>query len=224
MGAATIAVVAIVALLALGRGGSKGPPMQTTGKKKDLWVKLEALPLTPTQRYFLMLTAYGESGYNPHAHNDSQGETAASLEALANNPTLANRLAACGGNWGIGSGGLFGRLLPYFGDDMLDIFGSCSYVRPSNVFDSNLAILSAIRNAHRLQAHEGFKVEPTVGNLRLGWASPTWLGYLTKHADHIAKYREQAAHEKLPFGIVDATIEDFPNDYQTLYATLVNTV
>lgn len=213
---------ALLATLALGRFAKANdlPSKDDDGvsNKAVLWNTLVSIPeLDNTQRYFLILVAERESHYHTSAHNDSAWEVAASVKALENNPDLRSRLERCSGGWGIGSGGYFGRLLPYFGSDMLFIFGDdCSHVQPHLVFERRHAIVSALNTARRLQNYPAFQANPTVGTLRLGWASPG-LMKVPQDQSRLRKYREDAARAKLPNGIVGATIRRFPEDLRGIF-------
>lgn len=229
-------VLLAVLLAVLGLGKRKGGDDVTDDKNDDddatgltpkqvLWRKLESLPwLDVTQRYFLMLVAYGESAgtWRPTAHNDSPSEVAASSDAWDNNPELAAKLTACGGTrsqWADGSFGLFQRLGPYFGDDLLDIFGSCAHVHVANVWDPDYQIVSAIKNARRLQSYDAWKNHPTVGTLRLGWYGPGAMKP-PQDAERLNKYRKHARAVRLPEGIVDARIAVFPKNYVEIFQRL----
>ncbi len=180
-----------------------------------LWAKLQSIDeLDTTQRHFMLLTAYGESGgkFNPRAHNDSASEREASRKAYDKNPSLASKLDACAprAKWIDGSVGLFQRLLPYYGDDTIDIFGKC--LPPETAFDMDYAIASALKNARVLQQRPSFADKPTVGTLRLGWWGP---GKMDEPQDkaHLAKYRKHAAalaSYGVPSDLVDRKLSMFP--------------
>lgn len=197
-------------------------------RKQRFWRRLETISeLDNTQRYFLTLVAQRESNYNPAAHNGSITERARALEGFNKNASLSAKVQGCGfspASLASGSWGLFQRLAPYWVDDMFDIFGTgvaCTYVDQSReVSNMNLQIVSAIKSARALQQRNGWKAYPTVGNLRLGWWSPTQMGYISKHAERIERYRADARKASLPEGIVDATIREFPNDYKGIYDRL----
>jgi len=208
-----------------GGGGNGGGNMGV--RKTRLWKKLESIPeLDPTQRYFLMLTAYGEGGYNPAAHNGTASERAASSSALDNNPKIAAWAQGCGvplDRLRTGSWGTFQRLAPYLSYDAFEIFGGggCPFADPTRApVDLNFQIVSAIETARDLQQYGGWQAHQSVGNLRLGWANPSFMGYLTDHADRLAKYRGHATHESLPPGIVDAMIRPFPGNPAQIYQRL----
>lgn len=196
--------------------------------KMTLWLKLESIPqLTRTQRYFLMLTAYGEGRYSPLAHNGSASERAAAVRATENNPALVLRAQRCGVNVAAlqtGSWGTFQRLAPYLSNDAYEIFGEsgmCPYADPTRmVHDLDFQIASAIETARDLQQYAGWKSYPTVGNLRLGWAAPALMGYISANKARLDKYRAQAAQESFPAGIVDAPIEPFPSNVAQIYLAL----
>lgn len=224
-----IAGLATAGLLAASRRTSPINPANEGGsmtRKQKVWRKLGFLPLTNVQRYFAMLVAYGEGRYNPRAHNTSASERAAARRAVQNNAAAVARVEACGvprsvledGSWGIAQ-----RLGPYLSIDAFEIFGdgaqACALADPRS-FDLDFQICSLIETAHDLGGYQGFKAWPTVGNLRLGFASPELMGYLQKEKARIAKYKAQASHEKFPAGIVDATITRFPKATPQFYATL----
>lgn len=219
----------LAALAALGRRRpSVAPPADVTGPlspKMRLWSKLRALPqLTEDQRLFIVLVAHGETGgtYRPTAHNDTASEVAASRSAWNNNATLAARLTACGHGgvdaWAIGSGGYGGRLVPYFGDDMLDAGLPCD---PRGVFDSNLSLVSSIITASKLQALPAWeRSRKAVANLRAGYYG---LAYIEQPpADRVAKYKRHAADAGIGASFVDRVLPRFPGPAQAkqLLATL----
>lgn len=227
----TIALIAAagLGLLAATRTSSAIEPANEGGtmtRKQKVWRKLGFLPLTNEQRYFAMLVAYGEGNYNPRAHNTKPSERAAARRAVENNPAAVARVVACGvpravledGSWGIAQ-----RLGPYLAIDAFEVFGdgaqACALADP-RLFDLDFQIVSLIETAHDLGGYDGFKAHQTVGNLRLGFAAPALMGYLTDNAKKIAKYKSQAAHEKFPAGIVDAAITRFPKATPAMYATL----
>jgi hypothetical protein len=231
-----LATLAAVALVAGGASAASGPTRDpNTGggggggsmtDKMTLWIKLESIPqLTRTQRYFLMLTAYGEGRYSPFAHNGSLSERAAAAKAVLNNPALVARANHCGVATALletGSWGTFQRLAPYLSNDAFEIFGAagmCPFANPTTT-DLDFQIASAIETARDLQQYAGWKAHRTVGNLRLGWAAPALMGYLSANKARLDKYRRHAEDEKFPEGIVDATIEPFPNNVAAIYAAL----
>jgi hypothetical protein len=199
--------------------------------KQRTWAMIMAVPgLDETQREFLFLTAYGESGghFNPAAHNDSESERAAAAKGVT--PTLASWASKCGvplehlqsGSWGV-----FQRLAPYFAHDVIQIFGenACELADPTKS-GHNLAlqIVSAVRYAHALQQYDAWQAYPTVGNLRLGWWGVAKLGYLSANKDHVDKYRRHAEDLHLTGGadFIDRQIAVFPPATQAMYAQLVN--
>lgn len=197
--------------------------------RQRVWAKLRSLPqLTDTQRYFVMLTAYGEGDYSPGAHNQRPKERAAARRAVENSPTLVQRAMACGVSKPVledGSWGMFQRLGPYLSGDAFEIFGNtqdaCYFADPRRR-DMDFQILSAIETAHDLGGYDAFLAKPTVGNLRLGWAAPTLMGYITKNSAKLAKYRAQAEHERLPPGLVDMQIGRFPKATPAMYGVMRN--
>lgn len=180
-------------------------------RKQVLYAKLESLPqLSEDQRLFFMLTAYRESAatWKPTAHNDTASEVAYSAKAF-DDDDVGPKLIACAPRerWVIGSGGLFGRLVPYFGLDCLKIFGKC--VEPEKIFDADYDIVSACITAAGLQKREAWDKNPTVGVLRTGWGWPAAMG--NPPADRIAKYKRDAAKVGLPADFVDRKLDDFPS-------------
>jgi len=193
----------------------KAPPPKTTGGsgKARLWNMLESLSeLTTTQRMFIMLTAYGESGggFRPTAHNDSASEVAASAAAWDNNPTLAVKLVNCGYGgkqaWAIGSGGYGGRLVPYFGNDMLRAGLTCD---PGLLFEPNHSLLSSLITAYYMQQTKQWKAsEKTVKNLRAGYYGLAHIKWPPEK--RIAKYRRHAEAVGFDASFVDEPITTFP--------------
>lgn len=203
-------------------GGGGG----SMSNKMRLWKKLELLQLDDRQRYFLMLVAYGESKFSPAAHNNTASEREASARGAQNNPELVQRAIACGiaaDKLRTGSWGMFQRLAPFLSGDAFEIFGpgpmACQNADPTNTTD-DFQIASALETAGDLQGYNGWKAAPTVGNLRLGWAAPALMGYMTKNAARLKKYRRHAAEAKLPAGIVDAPLNPFPRNVAQMYAHL----
>lgn len=190
-------------------GGDDGMSGEGT-RKQQLWTMLRSVPeLDDVQREFMMLTAKGEGNYNPKAHNDSTGEVAASAAAFTG--PLRTRLRSWGypdSAWVIGSGGRFGRLAPYFGDDWFDVFGTP--IDPAKLFVSPYDLISALKNARALQQYDAFKAKPTVGTLRLGWWGPGKMK-APQDAARLQKYRDVAEGEKLRPGLIDMPIAPFPS-------------
>lgn len=183
-----------------------------TQRKVALYAKLGLLKpdfIDEDQRLFVMLVAYGESRYNPKAHNDSPGEVAASRDAWDSNPTLAAKIMARGftrDQVAIGSGGYGGRLVPYFCDDMLD---AKLPVNPRGVFDADLSIVSTIIASHKLQQWRQWRdAGRTVKALRGGFWWPARMDNLPE--DRLEKYEDHADHEKFGEGFVDRVLNEFP--------------
>ena len=155
-----------------------------------------------------MLVAYGESRGSPTAHNDTSSEIAASEKAWDKYTGLRTYLLGCGlggrAEWAIGSGGYFGRLVPYFGDDMRAI--GC--VGPRDVFDPLLSIVSGILTAYKLQQWDSWKANPTVGTLRTGWGWPANMS--DPPPEKLAKYIKHAKKVGLPPDFVSRTLTLFP--------------
>lgn len=208
-----------------GGGGGGNPNDTTRSNRQQLWDALMLLPLDDTQRLFLMLTAYGESRYDPRARNDSASEVLASAKASSNNPDIATRAAACGvpeARLRTGSWGRFQRLAPYLSNDAYEIFGQaamCGNADPT-ASTADFQIASALETAGDLQQYNGWKANPTVGNLRLGWAAPALMGYLSKNKAKLDKYRRHAKEDGLPAGLVERVIAPFPRNVAAMYAML----
>lgn len=225
------AAVVTVGYLAISAAGREVEDAKENGamqsKKQRFWSRLETISeLDDTQRYYLTLVAQRESKYNPAAHNGTPSERDAARRGLDNNPSIGQKAAACGvarealttGSWG-----LFQRLAPFWADDMFDIFGAtaCPYVDPSReTSNMNLQIVDAIKVARTLQSYSSWKAYPTAGNLRLGWAAPSLMGYISQNAERLQRYRDDARAAGLPTTLVDGTINIFPNDYRGIYARL----
>lgn len=229
LAAAGLALAALAAGSANADDGDE-EPVSTLSNKQRMWRKLEFLSeLTPTQRYFLMLTAKGEGNYNPKAHNGTDSEREASANAADSNPSIVQRAALCGvpaANLRTGSWTTFQFLAPYVSGNVFEIFGNgapCSLVDPTRVGSNlNLQIAMAIEHARDLQGYKGFQAYPTVGNLRLGWASPGFMGFISQQAERLVRYRNLATAEMFPPGIVDAQITRFPSNVAAIYAKLQN--
>lgn len=199
-----------------------------SSNKMRLWSKLESIvELNNTQRYFLTLVAKGEGNYNPAAHNGSQSERDASSRATDNSPSIVANALACGvptNNLRTGSWGTFQRLAPYLSGDAFTIFANgnpCPFADPTRAPQNlNYQIVSAIKVAHVLQGFNGWQAFPTVGNLRLGWAAPSLMGFISANADRLEKYRRHARAASLPDGIVDAKITEFPGNFAEIYERL----
>lgn len=198
-------------------GGSDTPAPTDVGtmtNKQRLYMQLRALPeLTEDQRLFLMLVAHGESFYNPKAFNDSAGEAAAAARAY---DRIRDRFASCPyprASYVTGSGGRFGRLVPYYANDLRNVV-PC--IDPRSIGDGVHDIVSAIATAHALQGYSSWR--GTVASLRAGWATPGWMA--SPPADKVAKWRRHANEAGLmgpgvdggPF--VDKTLTRFPGPAQ----------
>lgn len=221
-----VAASAIVGLASARESSGNGEDMTTRQQRRSRLVgALDLLPLTATQRAFLVFTALGESGWNPRAHNGTASERLSAARGAANLPEqTAERIAACGLDVTVletGSWGLFQRLAPYVASDAIGVFGAaaCPFVDPSQM-DYAWQICSAIYTAGRLQRYVRFTSYPTVGNLRLGWYGLVAMGYLSRHADRIERYRRQARDAGYAAAIVDDEIERFPTNVTALYQIL----
>lgn len=201
----------VVAVAAASSSSSTTPtPTPTPGgsmtKKQRLYAQLESLPmLDEDQRLFLMLVAYGESGFSPTAHNDSQGEVEASERAY---DRIRSHFASCPfsrNQYAIGSGGRFGRLVPYFCNDLRSI-APC--IDPQAIFDGVHDIVSAIATAHALQGYASW--QGTVVSLRAGWATPGWMD--APPASKVEKWTRHANEVHLPAGFINRSLERFPSD------------
>lgn len=197
-----------------------GDDMSNPGSPKvRLWKQLEALPLDANQRLFLMLVAKGESNFVPSAFNDSAGEAAAAGRAY---DRIADRLAACGrprSAYATGSGGRFGRLVPYFANDLRTLV-PC--INPTSIGDGVHDLMSAIINARALQQYSSWR--GTAGSLRAGWATPGWMD--APPPDKLAKWQRHAVEEDLDKGStnfgVNSRVSMFPgpNQWPSMLATL----
>lgn len=203
-----LATVAVASSSGTDSGGTTPTPTPggTMTRKQRLYAQLESLPmLDEDQRLFLMLVAYGESGFSPTAHNKSGGEVSASERAF---DRIRERFASCPftrEQYAIGSGGRFGRLVPYFCNDLRDVV-PC--IDPQAIFDGVHDIASAIATAHALQGYASW--QGTVVSLRAGWATPGWMD--APPAAKVEKWTRHANEVGLPAGFVNKTLARFPSD------------
>ena len=204
-----LATVAVASSAGTDSGGTTPTPTPGGGtmtRKQRLYAQLESLPmLDEDQRLFLMLVAYGESGFSPTAHNKSGGEVSASERAF---DRIRERFASCPftrEQYAIGSGGRFGRLVPYFCNDLRDVV-PC--IDPQAIFDGVHDIASAIATAHALQGYASW--QGTVVSLRAGWATPGWMD--APPAAKVEKWTRHANEVGLPAGFVNKTLARFPSD------------
>lgn len=225
---------ATAAALALSSSSAANPnddggDMAKASPKVRMWRKLAWLPmLTNEQRFFLMLTAKGEGNYNPAAHNGSESERAASANAADSEQgqIIVQRAMKCGvapEKFRTGSWTTFQFLAPYVAGNAFEIWGNsaCPFVDPTKIASNlNAQICMAIEHARDLQQYNGWQQYPTVGNLRLGWASPGFMGYIQQQAERLQKYRELAAAESFTPGIVDAQLTEFPGNVAAIYELL----
>jgi hypothetical protein len=214
IGVGTVAVLisrARASGTAPGQGTSKGS--QSTNKKR-LWAQLQAIPqLDDDQRKFFIYVAQGESRYNPMAFNDSPGEARAAGEAYDKH---ANEFSACGytrAELARGSGGRFGRLLPYF---VRDVAGVLPCIEPSAINDGYTDILSAIRLARIHQDNPQW--DGTVGSLRAGWATP---GDLHPTENRLAKMRATATDAGLGPEFISRRLKPITRDLPGVLAALL---
>ncbi len=212
-----VAAVAAASSSTSDTGGTTPTPTSGGGsmtKKQQLYAQLESLPmLDEDQRLFLMLVAYGESGFSPTAHNKSSGEVDASQRAY---DRIRERFASCPWTreqYAIGSGGRFGRLVPYFCNDLRDVV-PC--IDPQSIFDGMHDIVSAIATAHALQGYASW--QGTVVSLRAGWATPGWMD--APPASKVEKWTRHANEVHLPAGFINKTLARFPSDLAAVLHTL----
>lgn len=208
-------VAAALALLlsSTATASAKRESKTMTANRQSFDEHLARLPLTPRQADFMRLWAYGESRFSVTAHNDSDGEVAASRRAW---DRVAERFASCthpAAAYQIGSGGYFGRLVPYFADDMR---GVVECVSPDAVFSPAASIISGVRMMGRLQRHDAWQADPTVTRLRAGGLSLRAMADVPP--DRAEKYARHARELGLPASFVRGTVELFPVDDATLRA------
>lgn len=239
-------IVALLAALALGGAGSASasveipPAAQSNAGKRELWAMLESLPmLDDVQRKFLILVARGESGWNPLVGlgdpslfppgtkpNTKASAKAQEGEARAARVAYDRHAAyfeACDAGdraaYSFGSGGWFGMLPANGLWQLRDTPLACW--PPRAVFEPVRALVMGLAFARGLQGWDGFKANPTVGNLRAGWGLPTSMG-TDIAADRLAKYRRHARESGLPESFIDEPIARYPGDYLAIFRTLAN--
>lgn len=227
IGVAAAAVV--IAAAGAAKGSDNMTPSGGTSDKVRIWRKLEWIDeLSDVQRFALMLIARREGGYSPGAHNGSASERAASEKAANNNPSIVTRCLACGideSKLHTGSWSTFQLLAPYYAGTAFEVFGNagCTFADPTRApTNLNLQIALAIEHARDLQGYKGFQEWPTIGNLYLGWGSPSRMGgeAPTKWKERLDIYRALAKSEKFPAGIVDAPLNRFPSNPAAIYEAL----
>lgn len=204
-------LVAFVLLSSSSTVSTNPKVVPVTQGRKDFVALLQRLPLTSRQVDFCVLWAYGESRFHVTAHNDSAGEVAASRRAWAR---VASRFAGCSWpaeSYQIGSGGYFGRLVPYFADDMR---GVVDCIDPRAVFTDAASVISGIRMFADLQRNPSWTADPTVTRLRAGGLSLRAMADVPP--DRAEKYARHARELGLPAAFVRGTVERFPNDVATL--------
>lgn len=222
-----------------GGGGSWSPPSQAgLDTLRDLCARAG---LSEQHTAFLALVARGESGFNnlrglgiPERFPPGTIPTKNAGQLGINEARAAERaynhkraiFANCGhpaAAYAFGSGGWFGGLPAY----MLAQFPKGSNLRclpPSAVFDPVASLCMAIGFARGLQGYRGFKLIPTVLNLRGGWGRPGRMGDTTRLASIRDHYANQAAQIGLGRGFVDQQISRFPGlDLEALYFALGGT-
>ncbi len=221
IGAIVVSAIAATAVaLAFGSSGASAKPptdVPTGGPmsaKQRLYAQLRAIAeLTEDQRLFLMLVAHGESNYHASAFNKSAGEAAAAGKAY---DRIAAELGACGrprAEYVRGSGGRFGRLVPYYVHDLRNVV-HC--IDPATIGDGLHDIVSAIANAHALQGYASWN--GLVSGLRGGWGTIAWLD--APPPDKVAKWRRHATEAHLMGAGVDGgafldrPLADFPGPSQ----------
>ena len=212
----------LLALALSGDGGSgsdaPGNPVTMSRGKNTLAQLLARTSLDETQRNFLILTAYGESRWSSGAANKSITEAAASGRAYDRH---ADYFAAncpeprSGYVWG--SGGWFGLLPP---NPLWILRASGLKCWPgAYVFDPVASIVAAIAFARQLQGWTGFKANPTVLNLRIGWGRPTAMSEPHDPAK-VAKFREHARKAGFDELFLLRPIKRFPGNYAEIFAAL----
>lgn len=160
-----------------------------------------------------MFVAYGESKGNNFAglghtsgappHMDlNLGEA----EAVAAKRAYDRNAEQYGGCWPeavytFGSGGWDG-MLPANG---LDVFAGTEYVclHPWTVMDPAIETVMWIGFVRRLYGWDGFQVEPTVLNLRVGIGDPSSMGDPAVLAAKRPKYEKQLREIGLPVSLLD---------------------
>ncbi len=187
---------------------------RTIALRRELEAQLRGIrALTLVQRRMLVLIAYGESRFNPATFNGDAVERNAAEAAFER---LASNFASCGGtkaSYGTGSGGRFGRLVPYYANDLWHV-QPC--IAPATIHDGRHDLVSAVVCAHAIGGHPNFA--GTVLSMRAGWATLEWL------QDPPAEKREKWARhaEELGYGasFLDAELPRFPGHAPTLLDAL----
>jgi hypothetical protein len=233
--AAAVAVVVAASGASGTDDGDEGGGEMVTRKQQLYWRLRQIDALSEEQRMFLMLTAFGEGAYSTAAHNGSAAERAASSKAADKNPTITAWALSCGvpdaalrsGSWS-----MFQLLAPYYAGTVREIFGAagCPFADPSKAPGRlDLQIVIGIEHAHDLQGYDGWRAVPTIGNLRLGWANPSFMGKLEAHADRIGKYVRHAQKvvpswsESEARAFINTRISRFPADTAGIFQALQNT-
>jgi hypothetical protein len=213
------ALIFIVLALALGSGQSMPEdPVAMSRGRNALAAMLAAAPgLDQTQRDFLIFVAYGESRWSSGAANKSASEARAAGVAYDRHADFFK--AECpeprvGYVWG--SGGWFG-MLPANGVWLLR--NSLPCWPGSYVFDPAASITAAIAFARALQGWEGFKANPTVANLRIGWGNPSAMSKPHDPAK-IAKFREHARKAGFDETFILRPVKRFPGNFAAIFAAL----
>lgn len=171
--------------------GASTPTTPGASDKSKLYTQLRRVAsLTEDQRLFLMLVAFGESRYIPTSKNTSP-EAIALANAAYDSLAAQQRInASCSYTreelTRDGAAGRFGRLVPYYIDDLRDVV-PC--IRPDSITDGLHDIVAAVAQARRLQQYASWN--GTIGDLRAGWGRPSWMGG-NAPADRVARWAEHA--------------------------------
>lgn len=204
-----LVVIAALALLSSPNTETRYP---MTASRKAFEAFYARLPLTSSQRMMLTLIAYGESRFNIAVHNDSPGEVAASVRAYARVRAKLEGCSSPASEYQIGSGGWFGRLVPYFVDDLM---GVVPCISPSAIFSDPAAVLvSGVRNCGRLQRYDAYRADPTACRLRAGFLSLRAMADVPP--DRAAKYARHARELGFPSSFIASPVDPFPTDDATL--------
>lgn len=154
----------------------------------------EAAGLDPTWAMFLEATAKNESGFkilvglgkpelfpewaqpNLNASKRVQdNEAAAAARAYERNQARLSKCPFPKSRYAFGSGGLF-AMLP--ANAILNAFKNTELecMDPWEIFDPVVSFVCAISFAQGLMNWKGYKANPVLGNLRVGWGNPSKMG------------------------------------------------